>query len=335
MNTVLKRTVLSFAVLASANCASTTNDVTIPQGDGGPSDASMAVDSGGNSPVDSSPPDTGEVDTGASSTPDATGGATDGAGDDGTVDAPGNTGDGAVASTGLFSDDFESGSVDATKWTQQTMNGATVQIQTMIVAHGKYAAHFHSPGPGAGSPNDYAYLIASNAPAPLATHNFGRAYFYANPRMTSVDTGLIWGGTKGFPRPTYLSLAAHNGGWQFGFIQLMGSPGGEVQAYPATPMPVATWTCIEWEFNDQPTTIKVWGDGTEIGTLDNTDIAYPPGHTPGTPLFNNMNSGLIGAFTDFGFGFYDWHPGGFAFDYYYDDIVLDTMRVGCLNSADK
>jgi len=32
------------------------------------------------------------------------------------------------------------------------------------------------------------------------------------------------------------------------------------------------------------------------------------GKTPGTPLFNNMDRGLIGAFTDFGFGFYDWHP---------------------------
>jgi hypothetical protein len=44
-----------------------------------------------------------------------------------------------------------------------------------------------------------------------------------------------------------------------------------------------------------------------------------------------MSSGLIGAFTDFGFGFYDWHPQGRpAFDVYYDDIVLDTKRVGCL-----
>ena len=44
-----------------------------------------------------------------------------------------------------------------------------------------------------------------------------------------------------------------------------------------------------------------------------------------------MDSGLIGAFTDFGFGFYDWHQTGRpAFDLYYDDIVLNTERVGCL-----
>ena len=44
-----------------------------------------------------------------------------------------------------------------------------------------------------------------------------------------------------------------------------------------------------------------------------------------------MTSGLVGAFVDFGFGFYSWHPDGKAYDYYYDDIVLDTKRVGCLH----
>jgi hypothetical protein len=44
-----------------------------------------------------------------------------------------------------------------------------------------------------------------------------------------------------------------------------------------------------------------------------------------------MNSDLIGAFTDFGIGYYDWHPQGRpAFDLYYDDIVLGTTRPGCL-----
>jgi hypothetical protein len=32
--------------------------------------------------------------------------------------------------------------------------------------------------------------------------------------------------------------------------------------------------------------------------------------------------------SDFGFGFYDWHPKN-AFDLYYDDLVLDVERVAC------
>jgi hypothetical protein len=110
----------------------------------------------------------------------------------------------------------------------------------------------------------------------------------------------------------------------------MGSPAGEVQAYPVDVMPVGTWMCLEWEFNDQPDVIALWRDGKFVGPLDPNHLDYPPGHAPGAPLYNGMNMGLIGAFTDFGFGLYDWHPGNFPFDVYYDDIVLDTKRVGCL-----
>jgi hypothetical protein len=176
----------------------------------------------------------------------------------------------------------------------------------------------------------YAYLVTKMAPAALQANNFGRAYFYiAQQNNGTPDTGLIWGGTAGFPTPTYLSLAEHSGGWQLGFIKLQGSPGGESQAYPPPPIPVAKWTCLEWEFSDQPTGINLWADGAVVGSLDANDVAYPP-NSPKGSLFNGMTSGLIGSFTDFGFGFYDWHPDMKAYDYYYDDIVLDTKRVGCL-----
>jgi len=241
-------------------------------------------------------------------------------------DSSAPSGDGGSSCPGLFCEDFEQGQVDATRWVSYTINGATLEVQKNIVAHGVYAAHFRGLGMG----NSYAYLVTKNAPSALQTHNFGRAYFYiAQQNRGTPDTGLIWGGTAGFPRPTYLSLAEHSGGWQLGFIKLQGSPGGEVQAYPPPPMPVAKWMCLEWEFNDQPTGINLSADGTVVGTLDPNDVAYPPNSPKGT-LFNGMTSGLIGAFTDFGFGFYDWHPDTKAYDYYYDDIVLDTKRVGCL-----
>jgi len=200
-------------------------------------------------------------------------------------------------------------------------------------AHGKHSAHFRCPGrPTGGVSNAYAYLITKSVPAELRTHNFGRAYFYMTPKPTSVNIGLLFGGTAGFPRPTYMSVASHYGGWQLGFIKQMGSPGGEVQAYPVDVMPVATWMCLEWEFNDQPDVINLWRDGKVVGPLDPNHINFPTGHNPASGLFNNMTMGLIGAFTDFGFGLYDWHPdqSTFPYDVYYDDIVLDTKRVGCL-----
>ncbi|HEX3696311.1 MAG TPA: hypothetical protein VH374_13090 [Polyangia bacterium] len=237
---------------------------------------------------------------------------------------------GGAGCSGLFCEDFESGMIDPQKWTMPKIGTATMTVQQTTVAHGKYAVQFH--GNAAPPAIDYAYIIASNAPAALAKHNFGRAYFYisaVNPM--SPDMGLLYGGTAGFPKPTYMSIAYHTPGWQLGFIKLSGSPGGERQAYPPGKMPVGKWLCLEWEFNDDPDQINVWGDGTMIGSLSNANVAYPPGQAPGSPLFNGMSSNLIGAFTDFGFGFYDWHQQGRpAFDVYYDDIVLDTKRVGCL-----
>jgi len=247
------------------------------------------------------------------------------AGNDATPDAA------QGACPGLFCEDFELDQVDSTKWNVMTAGGSTVTIDPKIAAHGRHSAHFHSPGPPTGGmAQSYAYLLTKSVPSALAVHNFGRTYFYMTPKPTSINIGLWFGGTAGFPRPTYMSVASHSGGWQLGFIKQQGMPAGEIQAYPADVMPVGTWMCLEWEFNDQPDTITYWRDGQPVGTLDPNHINYPPGHVPGTPLYNGMNSGLIGAFTDFGFGLYDWHPGNFPFDVYYDDIVLDTKRVGCL-----
>jgi hypothetical protein len=139
---------------------------------------------------------------------------------------------------------------------------------------------------------------------------------------------MVWAGTTGFPRPTYMEISNINGGWQIGFVKNMGSPIGEEQFYPPGQVPVMTWTCLEWEFNDEPDSIVQWVDNKLVGTFDDQHISYPPGHVPGSPIFDGKSSGLVGGFVDFGFGIYDWHPVN-AFDLYYDDIVLDTKRIGC------
>ncbi len=253
------------------------------------------------------------------------GGAAGVAGTAGVAGAAGASG----SCAGVVCEDFELGQIDPAKWSTPAIGGATMKVQSTTAAHGKYAVQFH--GPANPSANDYVYIIGKNAPAALAKHNFGRAYMYISPQRNDIDMGLIFGGTAGFPKPTYMSIANHSTGWQFGFIKLSGSPGGEVQAYPKGDIPVMKWSCLEWEFNDDPDEINVWGDGVAIGSLNNKTVAYPSGKVPGTPLYNNMDSGLIGAFTDFGFGFYDWHPANRpAFDLYYDDIVLNTERIGCL-----
>jgi hypothetical protein len=242
-----------------------------------------------------------------------------------------NAGSGGAGCAGLLCEDFEQGQLDSAKWDLKVLGGATVVVEGARAAHGKYAAQVHALGkPSGGSSSAYAYLITKSAPAELATHSFGRAYFSTLPAPHSNNIGLIFGGSSGFPKPTYLSIAEHGGGWQWGFIKLDGAPSGERQAYSPSLIPAMKWGCLEWEFNDQPDQIKVWLDGISLGSFDAQHVDYPAGHVPGDPIFNNMSSGLVGGMTDFGFGVYDWHPGGFDFDFFYDDIVLGTSRVGCL-----
>jgi hypothetical protein len=128
-----------------------------------------------------------------------------------------------------------------------------------------------------------------------------------------------------------MEISNIHGGWQAGFDLLDISPLVEEVMYPAgsPQVPTDAWTCLEWQFTDTPAdTVTFWVDGKVIGTFDNQHVSYPPGHTPGTPLYNGTSSGLIGGYELFGFGFHDWHP-SMAFDLYYDDIVLDTKRVNC------
>jgi hypothetical protein len=132
-----------------------------------------------------------------------------------------------------------------------------------------------------------------------------------------------------------MEVANIGGGWQIGFDLLDVSPLVEEVAYPAgsPKVPLMTWTCLEWEFSDEPDVVHLWVDGQDIGAFDNQHVSYPSGHVPGSPLYNGTSSGLIGAYTVFGFGFHDWHPNE-PFDLYFDDIVLGTQRVGCLVARD-
>ncbi len=239
--------------------------------------------------------------------------------------------------SGLFCEDFEQGQIDTTKWDLLTGAGGTLMVQQQTVAHGKYALQVH----GVAGPSDYGLIVTKKAPASLQGAHYGRAYFFITPKpLTSGHTQMVFAGMNGtgaangpgpLPKLRYLEVANINGGWQIGFDLLDIAPLVEEVAYPAgsPQVPVVSWTCLEWQFNDQPDSINLWVDGKAIGTFDDQHVSYPSGHPPGTPLYNGKSSGLIGGFNLFGFGFHDWHPNK-PFDIFYDDIVLDVRRVGCL-----
>jgi hypothetical protein len=242
---------------------------------------------------------------------------------------------GAPPCPALFCEDFESGALDPAKWSVTSgVNHVDDAAPPSVItsdraAHGKYAAHFHGKG---NVMNDDAFIVTKQLPPELLTHHFGRLYFYVPTRPTSGHTMWILGGSAGMsanPKLRDFEVATINGGWQLGFDQLGMTPSGEEVFYPQGQVPAAKWTCLEWELNDQPDSDSLWIDGKSLGTLDDQHINYPAGHVAGTPIFDGKSSGLIGGFTTYSFGFYDWHPNA-DFDVYFDDVVLDTKRVGCL-----
>jgi hypothetical protein len=214
--------------------------------------------------------------------------------------------------------------------------GGTEMIQPQTVAHGKYAMHVH----GTGSQSDFAMILTRSAPPALQGSGpvFGRAYLFTPTLITSQHTELAFAGTTGFPTHlNYMEFAERgSGSWQLGFDLFNPAPSVapgfvEEASYPPAhdKMPLMTWSCIEWEFSDQPDMMVLWVDGKQIDQFDAQHIDYTTAARNAGSVLNGKSSGIIGGFTVFGFGFHAWHPSN-AFDLYYDDIVLDTKRVNCL-----
>jgi hypothetical protein len=323
-------------VACSAGASRVGADATGNAGAGGPgtTDACMACDA---TAAGGSPGSAGNTD--APTTPEAPTSPSDAltTPEVGPPDAgPETTADvGAGGCPGVFCEDFESGALDPAKWGVTSgvnhVDDATPPsvIASDRAAHGKFAAHFHGKG---NVPNDDALIVTKALPPALLTHHFGRLYFYVSTKPTSGHTMWILGGSAAMsanPKLRDFEVATINGGWQLGFDQLGMTPSGEEVFYPTGQVPVGKWTCLEWEFNDQPDADSLWIAGQSLGSLDDQHINYPAGHVPGTAIFDGKSSGLIGGFTTYSFGFYDWHPNA-DFDLYLDDIVLDTQRVGCL-----
>lgn len=295
----------------------TSSGATVPIDRAGTSTGSSAVGSGqdaasGSDAVDATPADDRALPLSSGS----------GTGTEAGVDASSGLADGSAGGCpGVFCEDFEKGSLDPAIWTTKvTMAGAVPlqpppAVQTTTVAHGKYALRVHSdPGKGAA----YDFIITSTPK--ISGHHFGRAYFNATPKPPGAHTEFLYAGTKGFPGTVkYLEVAGIGTGWQLTWVSLPN--GGESYASGGA-LPPGRWMCLEWELNDTPDQASVFVDGNLAPDFTRPIIKSAAGVT----------TGLVGGFAEFGFGYYDWHPNtaAYAFDLYYDDIVLDTKRIGCL-----
>jgi hypothetical protein len=222
----------------------------------------------------------------------------------------------------VFSEDFESGKIDPAIWDTRVANQAEVKLQSTVVHGGKFAFQVHYPKGVNGS---YGFIVAPHLPDAVRTHLFGRAYVYITAGMPGGHDPLLSAGTAGWPKSNFLEVGASGGKNVMASYQQNSAkdPNGETISKMNPPYPVAKWFCLEWEFNDHPDSINVWIDGQPVGELKN--FSFKPRTGGGGAVKGDE---LVKGFNDFAIGFRYWGSAKNEYDIYYDDIVIDTKRVG-------
>jgi hypothetical protein len=237
---------------------------------------------------------------------------------------------GLYAQRPVLTEDFESGKIDPAVWEQRSAGDATVAVEVVDGAHGKYALHIHVPDTGAR--NAYAFIVATHLPESVRTHYFGRAYMKVTPSTGNTHNPLIFTGEPGYPISKFQEIGTYRATWQPSYQENKSPQGqgrGEVTFHGEAGPPPGKWFLLEWEFNDNPTTITMWLDGEKVmsapsaTTGDKTDLFKFM-----WPRTNGSTSNLTGGYQEFGFGTRVWGTPMPPLDVYYDDVAISTTRIG-------
>ncbi|APR76835.1 secreted hydrolase [Minicystis rosea] len=290
---------LTLATAAAASCGGGGET-----GTGGSNTTSSATTSNGSSGTSTS--------SSSSSSTSSASSSTSGGGGDGGVEP-------TCATTGqnlLLCEDFETidvgGVPDPTVWKVDKGATATVAVDDKHARHGKHALHLHT------SPDANKALLHETTTFPLpggGNSLYGRANF-----MIEAGLAVPTNHTNFFEASGQVNGQAGN--YRYGAANAKffanynpGDPGKLSQ----TSVPVGTWVCLEWAFLGDTNEMHFWIDGKEV-----TDIAVPETGVNGTvwtaPKFDSFYFGWITYTTDTASDHYD---------IWYDDIALDTARIGC------
>jgi hypothetical protein len=226
----------------------------------------------------------------------------------------------------VFSENFESGKINPAVWDQRVQGTATIAVEKVDGAKGKYALHVHYPDMAARS---YAFIVATHLPDSVKGHFFGRAYMKITPGVGTTHNPLIFAGESGWPISKFNEIGTSRGNWMPSYQENKSPAGhgrGEITYHAEEAPPLDRWFLLEWEFNDHPSSITFWVDGKQAPSMvngqkaDTVTFAWPKGST-------TVND-LVGGYVEFGFGARVWGAPPKGFDVYYDNVAIGTKRIG-------
>ena len=233
--------------------------------------------------------------------------------------AGGGNAEPSCATTGknlLICEDFENypvgGVPDPTVWTIDKGATATVGVDDQQFKHGKHALHLHTLPEG----NKALLHEKKTFPLPGGTNSlYGRANVMigAGVKVPTNHTNFFEASGK---------VNGVSGNYRYGASNakfLANYNPGDPSKGSQTPVPVGVWSCIEWAFLGDTNEMHFWIDGKEL-----LDVAVPPAGVNGTvwkaPTFDSFYFGWITFATDMASDQYD---------IWYDDVAIDTARIGC------
>ncbi len=232
----------------------------------------------------------------------------------------------AWAQKPVLTEDFESGKIDPAVWDTRAKGAPTIAVEPAEGAHGKYALHIHYPDMERGA---YAFIVATHLPDSVRTHYFGRAYMKITPSIGQSHNPLIFTGEPGWPISKFQEIGAYKGDWMPSYQENKSAAGqgrGEVTYRSDVAPPFDKWFLLEWEFNDNPTTITMWIDGERLMNFMDKERKEPVDTVKFT--WKDASSNLTGGYQEWGFGMRAWQNPTPAMDVYYDDIAISPTRIG-------
>ena len=232
----------------------------------------------------------------------------------------------AVALCDDFEDATADGVPDSAKWrvlTSYSGQPSTVNrvaIDAQHAARGERAVHVHT------ETNDPVYLETKVLPS-MKNGFYGRvfAYFGQDPGARSKGH---WGAFVGVGKKSAgaQDIEVRIGG-QFDILVANYAPNDALQTSASRDgfyddgarLPIAVWSCFEFQFDGAGEQLRVWLDGVELSRLHVTDWnQFGHGLTPDwSPVYDRLR-----------IGYQSWNADT-PIDVWYDAIALDPERIGC------